>query len=257
MKKVKKTSLPSKIIFKTLIFFAKIFYKKTEIVGIERLLGGNKIIVSNHAQLNGPIIGELFMPENCYIWANGQMVRCREVHKYAMNDFFSYKSQRIQPIYNFASYLLAFLLPCVINNARTIPVYRDARIVSTFRATIKHLENGDSILIFPEKHEKYNNIVNKFQENFIDVARLYYKKTGIELTFLPMYVAPNMSKAYIGEGIRFDSNKSIGEERERISTYLSDEITKIGRSLPRHTVVPFDNISRKQYITNKDTDRIP
>ena len=75
-KKQKRPSLLSKITFKVIRFFGRLFYKKTDIVGMEKLAGRDIIIVANHAQLHGPI-GELFMPENVYTWANGQMARWR------------------------------------------------------------------------------------------------------------------------------------------------------------------------------------
>ena len=253
----KKASPPSRIVFKLLRFFAGVFYKKIEIVGIEDIPTDNTVIVANHCQLNGPIIAELFMPDNCYIWANGQMVRCREVPGYAMEDFFPYKSRCLRPVYKLASYALSVLLPCVINNARTIPVYRDARIVTTLRTSVRMLEGGRNILIFPECHNKNNNIVNEFQENFVDLARFYYKKTGKELTFLPMYIAPDLGKAVFGQGTRFDSTKDIAEERTRIASFLEKRITELGRALPHHTVIPFDNIPRRSYISNKDIDAIP
>ena len=112
-------------------------------------------------------------------------------------------------------------------------------------------------MIFPEKDEKHNNILYKFQENFIDVAKLYHKKTGESLTFVPMYIAPKLRKMYIGKGIMFDGENSIEEERKRISDYLSDEITKIARELPLHTVVPYRNIPKKYYLTNKDVTEVP
>lgn len=121
---------------------------------------------------------------------------------------------------------------------------------------IKMLKEGVNILIFPEKDEKHNNILHKFQENFIDVAKLYYKKTGIALTFVPMYIAPKLRKMYIGKGIVFNGENSIDGERERITAYLSDEITEIARSLPLHKVVPYRNIRRKYYLTNKDITEV-
>lgn len=217
----------------------------------------NTIIVANHAQLNGPIIAELFMPDNCFIWANGQMFSAKDVPDYAMADFFPFKSRWMRPIYRLASYLLAPIMPCMMENSRAIPVYRDARIVSTFRTTIRLLNEGKSILIFPECHKKLNNIINEMQENFVDAAKLYYKRTGIELDFLPMYIAPDMNKVFIGHAIKFDSSRDISKERHRIVSYLAESITEMGRSLPEHTVIPFDNISRNEYISNKSFDLLP
>lgn len=253
----RKTSCFSRVIFKIIRFLVRLFYGKTEIVRIEKLPSEDTIIVANHTQMNGPIVGELFMPENCYIWCAGQMMKLRDVPKYAFTDFWSQKPKWTHPLYKLLSYIIAPLASCVFNNARTIAVWRDTRIMSTFRETVKALSDGKNILIFPEKDEKHNNILYKFQENFIDIAKLYYKKTGKELTFVPMYIAPTLKKAYIGEGIVFNGENDIADERTKIASYLSDEITKIARELPEHTVVPYRNIKKKYYLTNKDITEVP
>lgn len=255
--KKKETSFLSLIIFRVVRFLVRLFYGKTNIIGIENLPADNTIIVANHTQMNGPIVGELFMPKNCYIWCAGQMMHLKEVPAYAFKDFWSQKPKWTQPFYRLLSYIIAPLASCVFSNARTIAVYRDTRITSTFKKTVKMLGDGRNILIFPEKDEKYNNILYKFQENFIDVAKLYYKKTGAELTFVPMYIAPKLKKAYIGKGIKFNAQNDMADERQQIAAYLADEITRIARELPAHTVVPYRNIPKKHYLSNKDVTEVP
>lgn len=249
----KKTSTLFKII-KALVRF---FFGKMEVVGLENLPENNTIIVGNHTQMNGPIAGELFMKDNCYIWCAGEMMNLKEVPQYAFHDFWSQKPKWTHPFYRLLSYIITPLALCLFHNARTIAVYRDMRIMSTFKESIKMLQNGANLLIFPEKDEKNNNILYRFQENFIDIAKLYHKKTGIELTFVPMYIAPKLKKMYIGKGIPYDSKNSIEEERKRISEYLSDEITDIARSLPEHIVIPYRNIPKKFYLKNKDIGEVP
>jgi len=244
-------------LFQIIKRLVRIFYRKMSVVGLENLPEKNAVIVANHTQLNGPICGELFMPENCYTWCAGQMMNLKEAPEYAFSDFWSQKPKWTHPVYRTLSYLIAPVATCIFNNARTIAVYRDMRIMSTFKESLKMLQNDRNILVFPEKNEKHNNILYVFQENFVDVAKLYYKKTGISLTFVPMYIAPKLNNMYIGKGIRFDSTNSIEEERKRISDYLSDAITSIARNLPEHTVIPYRNIPKKYYLTNKDITEVP
>lgn len=249
----KKTSL----LFKIIRGLVHLFYGKMDVVGLENLPKNNTIIVGNHAQMNGPIAGELFMPNNCYIWCAGQMMKRKEVPHYTFTDFWSQKPKWTHPFYKLLSYIIAPFSVCIFNNARTIAVYRDMRIMSTFRESIKLLKDDGNILIFPEKDEKHNNILYKFQENFINIAKLYYKNTGISLTFVPMYIAPKLKKMYIGKGIQYNSENTIEEERVRISDYLSNEITEIAQNLPLHTVIPYRNIPKKYYLTNKDVTEVP
>lgn len=249
----KKPSLAFRIIKKTV----GSFYPKTEIEGLENLPASNAVLVGNHTQMNGPIVGELFLPDNCYTWCAGQMMNRKEVPEYAFTDFWSRKPKWTHPFYKLLSHLIAPLSVLIFNNARTIAVYRDGRIISTFKDSMRMLQEGKNLLIFPEKDEKYNNILYQFQENFIDIARIYYKKTGICLTFVPLYIAPKLRKMYFGKGIVFQPENAIEEERRRIASYLADEITSIARALPLHTVVPYRNIPRKYYLTNKDITEVP
>ena len=245
------------LLFRIIKGFVRVCYGKMEVVGLENLPEDNAIIVGNHTQMNGPIAGELFLQENCYTWCAGQMMSRKEVPEYAFKDFWSQKPKWTHPFYKGLSHVIAPLADHIFNNARTIPVYRDMRIMSTFKKTIQMLKDGANILIFPEKDERHNNILYQFQENFVDVAMLYYKKTGIELTFVPLYIAPKMRKMYIGKGIVFDGQNPIEEERKRIATCMSEEITDMARALPEHIVVPYRNIPKKYYLTNKETDKVP
>jgi len=228
----------------------KICYPKIEVVGQENLPDEPGIIVGNHCQMNGPIVGELYMPGNHYIWCAGEMMRLKEVPGYAFRDFWSQKPKCTHPFYKLLSYIIAPLSVCVFNNAHTIGVYHDTRILSTFKSTVKRLQEGASVVIFPEHDVKYNNIIYEFQDRFIDIARLYYKKTGKELLFVPLYIAPKLKKIYLCKPIRFCAAEPMDAERIRICKYLMDEITEIARSLPEHTVVPYRNIPKKEYPSN-------
>ena len=139
---------------------------------------------------------------------------------------------------------------CLFKNAKTIPVYRDNRLITTFKLTISALEENTNVIIFPECYTPYNNIVYQFQDKYIDVAKLSYKRTGKALPFVPLYVAPNLKKMYIGKPIVFDPNAPIDQERKRITDYLMEAITEIAVNLPEHTVVPYPNVSSKHYPKN-------
>jgi len=237
-------------IYRAVKWCVKMCYPRMSVEGIENLPDEPVIVVGNHTQMNGPICCELYFPIDRYTWCAGEMMHLKEVPAYAFQDFWSRKPRYIRWFYRVLSYIIAPLSVCVFNNAQTIGVYHDARVMTTFKQTVKRLQEGASIVIFPEHDVPYNHIICAFQNRFIDVARLYYKRTKKELSFVPLYIAPALKKMYLGEPIRFCAEKPIEEERERIAEYLMEQITKIAVSLPEHRVVPYNNLPKKAYPLN-------
>lgn len=209
------------------------------------------ILVGNHSQMYGPIACELYCPGKHDIWCAGQMMHLEEVPAYAYKDFWSYKPKWSQPFYKLLSHMIAPLSVCIFNNADTIGVYHDGRIVATFKNTVKSLENGRNVVIFPEKDEPHNHIVYEFQDKFIDAAKLYYKRTGKCVQFVPMYLAPRLKKMYFGKPIAYDPEIPMELQRQQIAGYLMDAITDMAVALPEHTVVPYPNLPQKAYKSNK------
>ncbi len=251
MSKKKKTGKFSRFCFKILKGVVKFVYPKIDITGLENLPDEPCVIVGNHCQLNGPIIAEICFPGKNQTWCAGQMMELKEVPDYAYVDFWRLKPKYIKWFFRIVSYLIAPLSVCVFNNAHTIAVYHDSRVLSTFRNTISELKEGNNIIIFPECEQTYNNIVNQFQDKFVDVAKYYYKKTGTELSFVPMYIAPKLKKVCLGKPVKYDTQNNSKEELIRISDILMNEITNIAVSLPEHTVIPYNNIKKKDYKKNK------
>ena len=240
----------SNLCYRALRQIVKQCYPKITLEGLENLPKEPCIFVGNHSQMNGPIIGELYLPVKCSIWCAGEMMHLRQVPAYAYQDFWSQKPMGIRWFYRILSYLIAPLSVCIFNQAHTIAVNRDHGILSTFRETVKRLEAGESVVIFPEGSEKYNAIINHFQDGFVDVASLYYKRSGKQLSFVPMYIAPRLKKVYFGKPVGFCASQPREAERQRISSWLMQEITNIATALPLHTVVPYQNIPKKEYPTN-------
>ncbi len=237
-------------LYRVIRWLVRLFSPKMKVKGAENLPEEPCVIVGNHSQMYGPIAGELYTPGKHYIWCAGEMMHRQEVAEYAYRDFWSGKPKGIRWFYRLLSRMIGPLSELIFTNAHTIAVYHDTRLISTFRDSIEKLQEGNRIVIFPECYDEHNNIVHGFQDKFVDLARFYYKKTGRELDFVPMYLAPRLGTITYGEPIRFRAGSPIAEERSRICAGLQDAITDIAVSLPEHTVVPYPNIPKKQYPKN-------
>jgi len=243
-------------VYKFIKAMVKLFYPRIEVEGLDNLPSEPCIFVGNHTQMNGPITAELYMPVDRYTWCAGEMMNAKEVPEYAFRDFWSQKPRWTHWFYRILAYIITPLAVCIFNNAQCIGVYHDTRILSTFRETTNRLQQGASVVIFPEHDVHHNHIVYEFLDRFIDVAKMYYKKSGKRLKFVPMYLAPKLKKLYLCAPVEFDPEAPIEEERQRICDYLMDTITKTAESLPLHTVIPYRNIPKKYYPKNRPSESL-
>lgn len=237
--------------YKLIKWLVKTCYPKYSVEGLENLPQEPAMLVGNHCQLHGPIACELYAPGEHYTWCAGEMMHLKDVPEYAFRDFWSQKPRYTHPWFKLCSYAIAPLSVCVFNNANTIGVYHDGRILSTFKQTVARLQEGNHVVVFPEHDVRHNHIIYDFQDKFIDIAKLYYKRSGRKLPFVPLYIAPNRKTMYLGKPTYFDPEAPIDAERRRICDYLMTSITEIAEALPEHTVVPYRNIPKKLYPSNK------
>lgn len=251
VKKIKNKKKKKGLLFRFVRSIIKTFYGKVRHLGVENIPSEPSIIVGNHAQMNGPITAEIYAPFKRKTWCIGNMLHLRDFPKYMLEDICRYKPKWTRIFYLPFCYLIAPLAVYLFKTADTIGVYKDMRIISTLKKSVTALKEGEHLIIFPECHTKFNNIVYEFQDKFIDTAKLYFKDTGKELSFVPMYVAPKLKTIVYGKPIKFDSTSPIEEQRKIICDYLKTEITHLAQSLPVHTVVPYANIKKKNYPKSK------
>lgn len=228
-----------------------LFYRKYTVEGADCIPDEAVILVGNHSQVHGPLVGELRLPFPRKTWCASEMMERDQVAEYAFRDFWSQNPKWTHPFYKALAHAIVPLSVLLFNHAETIPVYRDNRVLATFRSTVKALEAGTGVLIFPEHDKRCNHIVDDFQDHFIDVAKLYHHRTGEALAFVPMYICPALRRVCIGEAVRFDPAASIDAERARIKEELTERITALAEALPRHRVVPYRPQPKKNWPYNR------
>lgn len=239
------------LFYRFCVSIAKIFYRKRKFVGIENIPEEPSLIIGNHAQIHGPVSCEFYFPTYKSIWCIGEMMNIKEVPAYAYKDFWSYKPKWIRWFYKILSYIIAPICSYYLNQADTIAVYKDTRLLKTFRDTMEKLDDGANVVIFPECHQDFNDIVCEFQDKFVDVAKIYYNKTGKCLSFVPMYNAATIKTIVFGTPIKYNPLIDMKEQRKIICEYLKQEITKLAKELPVHKVVPYKNIKKKNYVNSR------
>lgn len=240
------------LLFKTIAGIVSLFYGKVNIEGLDNIPDEPCVIVGNHAQMHGPVSAELKTPFRRYTWCIGNMLHIREFPKYAYKEFWGNKPKCIRWLFKIFAYMITPLAVYVFRNADVIGVYKDGRAMSTFKHSLRALEGGYNIVLFPECHKPHNNIINEFEEGFASLGRLYHRYLGKDLTFVPMYNAPDLKTIVYGKPIRYSE---CNRNSKKLAEYLKNEITRLATNLPLHRVVPYDNIPKKKYPISKQFKR--
>ena len=85
------------------------------------------------------------------------------------------------------------------------------------------LTKAKSIIIYPEK-DYVNEGVGVFMQGFEHIGKYHYSKTGKKISFYPMFVSQKNKEMYIGTPIIYNPEEKHNIEKERIVTYLRNEM---------------------------------
>ena len=242
-------------VYRTACAVIRLLFPAPEFTGVENLPEGRPcIIVGNHAHAYGPFYSELYIPGAHTTWCIAEMMNMKELPDYAFRDFWSKKPRWCRWVYRLLSYIIAPLCVAVLKHAHCVSVYKDSRLLSTMRESLKHMKMGENVVIFPEQEVLHNHIVWDFQRGFVDLAAMYARQTGEAVEFIPMYIAPDLKRVCFGRPVAFDRAASLGAERDRVCNALMDAITDMAVGLPSHRVVPYPNMPRSKYRLNREAE---
>ena len=108
----------------------------------------------------------------------------------------------------FCSPIAARVLVSLVKSAKGIPVYRGKdgmRSITTLKKSVEALQNGDCLLICPDVDYADEEIrkSGEIYRGFFAVDKLYRKKTGQSVDFVPVYM--DEEKIVLHAPVRFGS----------------------------------------------------
>ena len=117
----------------------------------EPFSGNPSIFVCNHVGAFGPIDMVVKFPlrDEVRVWCNEGIMNRKTCPAYVRQDYWWKPGCRLEPLYNATlPYIAAAVLPPILQSAPTIPVYHDARVMTTMRQSMKALKEGKHLVIF-------------------------------------------------------------------------------------------------------------
>lgn len=227
----------------------RIFIRKPRVVcegGCEPEAGA--LYISNHVGAFGPLVYELYFPHRFRFWGTYEMTGTLAVRfRYLYRVYFHQKKKIPLPL----SFLIALLAVPILRGfyrgMNLIPTYPDVRFVTTVRKSVRELSEGGSLIIFPENSsDGYHDVLTEYFAGFLYLARVYCKRTGIDLPIYNMYYHKRAKTLLIGRRTTYLSLVADGASLAEIANRMKDEANALRARFDGKRLSPSASPEEKQ-----------
>ncbi len=185
------------------------------------------VFLANHLGAVGPMYMSVTFPlkDNVAIWCNEGMMDEKLVVDYVRHDWWWDPHSKLAPFYSATiPHIAKMVVPKVLRSAPTIPVYRDARIMTTMRTSLKALKEGKHIVIFPELPNGHDSHAEHLQMGWLNLVTMYQRSTGKPLKMIPIYIDEEAKLFRVKKAITADADIPLADQQERIERYIAASI---------------------------------
>ncbi|MGN1248909.1 MAG: lysophospholipid acyltransferase family protein [Candidatus Spyradocola sp.] len=203
----------------------KPFFKKLDVQGAENIKEPC-VIIARHLNNYGPMAVYLFTPAEFHLWAYHVFLDKDTFYKQFSEYTFPKRTRMPGWLCRALARLLSSFAPGLLRKIGILPVYRGMKdVLKTMDMSVDALEKGENVLILPDvDYVSQSENVGKLYTGFVHLGKFYYRRTGKRLLFVPMCINKCKGTMRIGEGVAFDPDKPLADERERIAAYLQKEL---------------------------------
>lgn len=200
------------------------------------------IILSNHVGTAAPLAWELYGNVNFRFWGAHEMNSgLVTLYRYQTRVFYHEKKHWNLHLARLFCLIASPLTVMFYKGLDLISIYSDLRFHKTLKESVKTLENGESIVIFPEDSANgYLDVLEGFHAGFTLLTERCLKK-GMDI---PIYVAyyQKESKTYlVDKPVMLSELYAWSNDRFAIAEELCKRCNALGQT----------NLSEKEFNTEK------
>lgn len=215
-------------IFAIVKFVLRIFLRKPKIIN----LNGDKLpdqclYIGVHRGKWTPMYMKLYYPKDIvFVGAYPMLGKYKERNYYLREIFYIKKCHKKRFPSTLKSAFEAIFSKMVYKGLRLIPSYPDGRFINTIQNSTKTIDNGFSVVIFPEDSEDgYYDIITKAYPGFIGIAQGYNKTHDHELAIVP--ISAHVRKKVIVVDKPFYLSTLEGLNRDEICEFAKDRLNSL------------------------------
>lgn len=211
------------------------FFGKAQIVG--QRPADPVVYITHHRDKKGPFFTMLWYPGCIHPWTLSVFCKRKDAFNHLYGYTYTKRRGMPKPVAFAAAHIAAGVFSALMRSGGAIPVYRGSiKIKDTMLQSVSALENGESVVIFPDvDYASTDEQVGEMYMGFLALEKLYYKKTGKHLGFVPVYACERTKTMFIGGPVYFEDGAPFATDKARvcadIRVGLNDLVAQGGSAL--------------------------
>lgn len=211
----------------------RLFIKETSFEYEDGRIEGPAIILCNHVGTAAPLAWELYGEVDFRFWGAFEMNSgLVNLYKYQSKVFYHEKKGWNIHLARLFCLIASPLTRLFYAGLNLISTYQDVRFKHTLTESVKTLEAGKSVIIFPEVSDNgYLDVLEGFHKGCVMLAGVCYKH-GMDV---PIYVSyfkkGEPKKLLVSKKISLCELFDDGKNRDQIAEYLCSECNRLGARL--------------------------
>ena len=205
-------------------------YKEPKFIYLGEKITNGGIILSNHEGTDAPMSLEIYCDAPLRMWGASEMNSgLIPMYKYQTRVYYHEKKGWNLHLARLFCLLASPLTNLFYKGLNLISTYRDGRFLKTIRESIKAIETGDNIVIYPEVSDNgYLAELEGFHAGFALFAEACEKK-GIDVPIYVTYFKKKEKVYMVDKPVRWSELKAQGLEREEIVKRLLKRCNELGK----------------------------
>ncbi len=205
-------------------------YKEPNFVFLGEPLDKGSIVLSNHEGTDAPMALELYYDAPMRMWGAHEMNSgLRKMYSYQSKVYFHQKKHWNIHLARLFCLIASPLTNLFYSGFDLISTYHDARFAKTIRESITSLENGDNLIIFPEKSDK--GYLPELEGFFSGFALLGEKcvKRNIDPPIYVAYYRKSDNTYIFDKPVYYSELQKSGKSKEQIADLLRLRCNELGK----------------------------
>lgn len=179
-----------KIFYRIAVPLVRLFIPRLKPVWDVPYDGEPAVFVANHERAVGPLEMAACFPlrESSHIWIYAAPLKRETTPDYVRQDHWWDEKGKLAPLWNkVIPPIVALILPPILRSVPYVPVYHDARAATTMKESLRLLQEGRNIVIFPEIPTGFGeHDTEKINEGWLMILPMYARRAGKPLKVWPV-----------------------------------------------------------------------